>query len=127
MIRALFLAVSLLATPLAAEDLVQREILQEKPLSGSADHVVILSRLVLKPGGRIPLHTHPGDEHGVISVGGPVILPNGKEVIFAPGTPVFFPEGQVHGGVTNSGEADLEVLTTHVLRKDAPFQTDVEN
>ena len=126
MIRAIFLAVSLLATPLAAGDLVQREILQQQPLSGSTDLVVIVSRLVLKPGGQIPLHTHPGDEHAVIVVGGPATLPNGKEVVFAPGTPMFFPEGQVHGGVTNSGDADLELLTTHVLRRDAPFQTNVD-
>jgi quercetin dioxygenase-like cupin family protein len=124
MIRSFILTCALvLGAPLAADELVVREVLQEKPLSGSETQVVIVSKLTLKPGGRIPLHTHPGDEHAVIVVGGLATLPNGKEINFAPGTPMFFPEGAVHGGVTNSGEADLEVLTTHIVRKDEPFQT----
>ncbi|MFY0621819.1 MAG: cupin domain-containing protein [Pelagimonas sp.] len=127
MIRSIaFICALAFAAPLAAEDLVVREILQEKPLSGSDTQVVIVSKLTLKPGGRIPLHTHPGDEHAVIVVGGLATLPNGKEINFAPGTPMFFPEGSVHGGVTNSGETDLEVMTTHIVRADEPFQTPAE-
>ena len=69
--------VLLLAVPVRAEDLVRREVLNEQPLSGAAGIVVIVSELKLMPGGRIPLHTHPGDEHAVIVVGGLARLPNG--------------------------------------------------
>jgi hypothetical protein len=55
MIRSVAIICALVfAAPLAAEDLVVREILQEKPLSGSDTQVVIVSKLTLKPGGRIP-------------------------------------------------------------------------
>ncbi|MCV3270318.1 cupin domain-containing protein [Roseobacter sinensis] len=115
-----------LAAPGWAEDLVQREVLNEQPLSGAEGTVVIVSELKLMPGGRIPLHTHPGDEHAVVVVGGRALLPNGKEVEFAAGTPMFFPEGQVHGGVTNLGDAPMEIVTTHIVRADAPFTVAAE-
>lgn len=116
----------LFAAPLAAEDLVDRRVLNEQPLSGSEGIVVIVSKLTVNPGGRIPLHTHPGDEHGVIVVGGDALMPNGKVVPFADGTPVFFAAGEVHGGVTNHGDADIEIITTHILQAGEPFQTVAE-
>ncbi|WP_195821247.1 cupin domain-containing protein [Roseobacter sp. MH60115] len=119
-------ATLMLALPGWAEDLAQRNVLNEQPLSGAEGTVVIVSELKLMPGGRIPLHTHPGDEHAVIVVGGLALLPNGKEVEFAAGTPMFFPEGQVHGGVTNLGTAPMEIVTTHIVRADEPFQTAAE-
>lgn len=117
----LTVAALILATPVLAEELVQRQVLNEQPLSGAAGTTVIVSELKLMPGGRIPLHTHPGDEHAVVVVGGLALLPNGKQVEFAAGTPMFFPEGQVHGGVTNLGDAPMEIVTTHIVRTDAPF------
>ncbi|WP_299826257.1 cupin domain-containing protein [uncultured Roseobacter sp.] len=122
----LIFAALMLALPVCAEDLAQRNVLNEQPLSGAEGTVVIVSELKLMPGGRIPLHTHPGDEHAVIVVGGLALLPNGKEVEFAAGTPMFFPEGQVHGGVTNLGTAPMEIVTTHIVRTDEPFQTAAE-
>ncbi|MDW3181448.1 cupin domain-containing protein [Roseobacter sp.] len=119
-------AALMLALPVWAENLAQRNVLNEQPLSGAEGTVVIVSELKLMPGGRIPLHTHPGDEHAVIVVGGLALLPNGKEVEFAAGTPMFFPEGQVHGGVTNLGTAPMEIVTTHIVRADEPFQTAAE-
>ncbi|MGC3937711.1 cupin domain-containing protein [Roseobacter sp. EG26] len=118
--------VALMAAPVAAEELVVREILNEKPLSNAEGTVVIVSKLTVKPGGRIPLHIHPGDEHAVMIVGGQALMPNGKEVTLPAGTPMFFPAGQVHGGVTNQGQTDIEIVTTHILRADQPFQTVAE-
>ncbi|GFE49071.1 cupin [Roseobacter cerasinus] len=120
------LAALLLAAPVWAEELVQREVLNTQPLSGDDGMKVVVSELKLMPGGRIPLHTHPGDEHAVIVVGGLALLPNGKEVAFAAGTPMFFPEGQVHGGVKNVGDAPMEIVTTHIVRADAPFTVAAE-
>lgn len=119
-------AALMLALPFWAEELVQRNVLNEQPLSGSEGTVVIVSQLKVMPGGRIPLHTHPGDEHAVVVTGGLALLPNGKEVAFAAGTPMFFPAGQVHGGVTNLGETPMEIVTTHIVRADEPFQTAAE-
>ncbi|MEM6889012.1 MAG: cupin domain-containing protein [Pseudomonadota bacterium] len=116
----------LIAAPVAAEDLVDRKILTKEPLSGSEGMVVVISKLTIKPGGRIPLHTHPGDEHGVIVVGGDALMPNGKVVPFADDTTVFFPAGQVHGGVINQGSADIEIVSTHILQADEPFQIPAE-
>ena len=120
------LAAALIAGPVAADDLVTRDILNEQPLSGSEGIVVIVSKLTVKPGGRIPLHTHPGDEHAVLVVGGKALMPNGKEVSLPNDTPMFFPAGQVHGGVTNQVDADIEIVTTHILQADQPFQTAAE-
>ncbi|KUF12756.1 hypothetical protein AVJ23_03335 [Pseudoponticoccus marisrubri] len=104
-------------------DLVNREVLQEKLLTGHDEMVVIVSKLVLAPGGRIPLHTHPGDEHAVIVTGGTATMPDGSTMDFADDTVMFFPAGMVHGGVTNAGETPIEILTTHVLEEGRPFQT----
>ncbi|WP_187430676.1 hypothetical protein ROLI_000810 [Roseobacter fucihabitans] len=123
---AVVFVVLLIAAPVFADDLVVRKVLNEQPLSGSAGMVVIVSKLTVKPGGRIPLHTHPGDEHAVIVVGGQALMPNGKEMAFPDGTPMFFPAGQVHGGVTNQGEANIEIVTTHIVQADQPFQTAAE-
>ncbi|MBW4706446.1 cupin domain-containing protein [Roseobacter sp. YSTF-M11] len=120
---ALAVAAASMTAPAFAEELVTRDILSEEPLSGVEGRVVIVSKLTLKPGGRIPLHIHPGDEHAVMIVGGAALMPNGKEVSLPAGTPMFFPAGQVHGGVTNQGDTDIEIVTTHILRADQPFQT----
>ncbi len=116
-----------LGGPVAAQDAVPtREVLREAPLSGDAGQVVIVSRLVLPPGARIPLHTHPGDEHAVILTEGTALMPNGQVLSVRPDMTMFFPKGMVHGGVTNTGDAAIEILTTHILDADAPFQTAAE-
>lgn len=114
-------AVVALALPACAEELVQRTELQRKPVPGNPAVEVVISKLVLLPGGRIPLHSHPGDEHAVIVVGGDVYLPNGKEAAFADGTVLFFPAGSVHGGITSRDDAPMIVYTTHVVEAEKPM------
>ena len=92
-----------------AEDVVERTEISRTAVSGVEGMEMVISRLVLKPGQRIPMHTHPGDENSVVIVGGKVQLPNGKEVVFAENTPLFFPKGQVHGGLGQGiGQALME-------------------
>ena len=122
---ALGLAVGL-AYPAGAQDLIERTELNRQPLSGSDVMEVVVARLVIAPGGRVPLHTHPGDEHSIIVSGGPVLLPDGKEMVFPDGTPVFFPEGQVHGGLTVQGDKPVVIYTTHIVDKTKPFSTPAE-
>jgi uncharacterized cupin superfamily protein len=118
----IFLAACLVA-PAMAEELVIRQVLNEKPLSGVAGVNVVVSKLVIRPGGRVPLHTHPGDEHVVIVAGGDVLMPDGKEMSFPDDMPMFFAAGSVHGGVSNRGQSDIEIVTTHIVDADKPFST----
>lgn len=117
------MAATCFALPVFADDLVTRDVLNEQPLSDADDMVVIVSKLTIKPGGRIPLHTHPGDEHAVIHQGGTALMPNGQQMAMAPGMAMFFSAGDVHGGVTNEGDADIVIYTTHILNALEPFQT----
>jgi len=52
--------------------------------------------------------------------------PNGQVVAFEAGSTLYFPEGQVHGGLTNVGDAPMQAVTTHVLRVGEPFLTPAE-
>ena len=109
-----------------AEDVVERTEISRTAVSGVEGMEMVISRLVLKPGQRIPMHTHPGDENSVVIVGGKVQLPNGKEVVFAENTPLFFPKGQVHGGLTSLSDKPMVVITTHILEVGKPMSTPAE-
>ncbi len=100
-----------------------REELRRSPVPGSETMEVVVSRLSVPPGATIPLHTHPGDEHAVVITPTTAQAPNGAIIEFAVGTPLYFPEGEVHGGLTNVGETDMVAITTHVLRVGEPFST----
>ncbi len=112
-----------LALPAASQDLIERTELSRKPLTGSEVMEVVVAKLVIQPGGRVPLHTHPGDENSVVAVGGQVILPDGREVPFATDMPLTFAEGVVHGGLTVSGTSPITIYTTHIVDRTRPFQT----
>lgn len=120
------LAGLMLASAASAQDVINRVELDRQPLSNVAGYEVVVSRITLAPGGAIPLHTHPGDEHAVVLEGGTVRLPNGKEVTFEEGKKLFFPEGLVHGGLVSTNAAPMVVLTTHIVRAGEPLSTLVE-
>ena len=120
-------AVLLGAAPVVhASDLVLREVLQEQPLSDAPDMKVMVTRVTIKPGGEVARHSHAGDEHAVVLRGGPVEMADGTKMTFAEGMVLFFSAGDVHGGITNVGEADLEILTTHVVNVYEPFSSPAE-
>ena len=113
------------AAPLLAEGLERTEI-RRVPAPGSTSHEVVVSRLEIAPGGMIPRHTHPGDEHMVILEGGPMLAGNGKTIPFAAGDTAHFPQGLVHGGLTNTGETALVALTTHIVEIGKPLTVPAE-
>ena len=116
-----------LALPALAQDsLVHRQILSDRPLEADPSLRVVTTKLTLKPGGRITLHTHEGEEHSTVLVGGKTRLPNGKEVTFAADMPIFFAAGQIHGGVTNIDDHDMVLLQTFVVATDGPLSTPAE-
>jgi quercetin dioxygenase-like cupin family protein len=127
MIRfALAFAVLTGAAPVYASDLVVSEILNEQPLSDAPDMTVRISRVTVKPGGRVAPHVHAGDEHAVILKGGSVDMADGTQQAFTDGMVLFYSAGDVHGGITNTGDADIEMLTTHVVNIFEPFSSPVE-
>lgn len=103
-----------------AQEIVREEI-RRVPVPGSDTMEVVVIRLEVPVGATIPLHTHPGDEHAVVITETRAQTPNGNLVEFAVGTPLFFPEGEVHGGLTNVGDAPMVAITTTVVRKGEPF------
>ena len=122
------LGLAVLAMPQAAfsQDGVTRTVLNRADLTRDPSIEVVVSRLEIAPGARIPLHTHHGDEHLVVVDGGEMTAPNGKAIMFTEGMTVHFPEGLVHGGMTNTGSAPVVVYTTHVIEKGKPFQKAAE-
>lgn len=116
----------LLTTVPLAEELTVRTELHRADLSGGAGMEVILSNYVVKPGGKVPLHTHPGDEHLLVVQGTILTTHDGKTIEFKNGMATSFPRGTVHGGVTNSGDQDLVLTTIHIVDKDKPLFTMVE-
>lgn len=103
-----------------AQEIVREEI-RRVPVPGSDTMEVVVIRLEVPVGATIPLHTHPGDEHAVVITEAKAEAPNGNLVEFAVGTTLYFPDGQVHGGLTNVGDAPMVAITTTVVRKGEPF------
>jgi quercetin dioxygenase-like cupin family protein len=113
--------VALSASGAAAQEGLERTELSRHPVPGSDTMEVIVARLVINPGGHVPLHTHPGDEHAVIVTGGPVAMPDGSDGALPEGVALYFPEGKVHGGVTATGDSPIVLITTHVVRIGEPM------
>ena len=127
MTGALVCAAWLIVAPAAlAQDGVSRTELNRADLTGSDTLEVIVSRLEVAPGARIPLHTHHGDEHLIVLQGGTMRAPNGQEIPFKPGMTAHFPKDQVHGGMTNIGDAPLVAYTTHIVEKGKPLAVPAE-
>lgn len=118
LMTAIFMAV-MAGGALAQE--ISREEIRRVAVPGSETMEVVVNRLVVPVGATIPLHTHPGDEHAVVITETKAQAPNGNLVEFAVGTPLFFPEGQIHGGLTNVGDGPMIAITTTVVRKGEPF------
>ncbi len=107
--------------PVHAEDLIVRAELQRHDVSGSDTLEVVVMRLEVKPGGRIPRHTHPGEEFLYVVEGGEMTAGNGNVIPFKTGATAVFPRGMVHGGLTNTGDTPLVAVTTYVVDKGKPL------
>ncbi|MBY5933140.1 cupin domain-containing protein [Tateyamaria omphalii] len=119
--RFVLTAIALLMAGNALAQDIAREEIRRTAVPGSDTMEVVVFRLTVPVGATIPLHTHPGDEHTVVVTDARAEAPNGNIVEFAVGTPLYFPEGQVHGGLTNVGDAPMVAITTFVVRKGEPL------
>lgn len=64
---------------------------------------ITISEVTLQPGGRIPLHIHPGHEEAVLVVEGTVDLVLGDETrTVTAGATLVAPQGVKHGIINNS-------------------------
>ena len=111
-----------LCAPVFAQE-ITREELRRTAVPGSETMEVVVTRLTVPVGATIPLHTHAGDEHGVVITESRAETPAGQVIEFPVGATLYFPEGEVHGGLTNVGDAPMVAITTSVVRADAPFAT----
>ena len=115
-----------MTSAIVAQELLVRTELHRADLTGVAGMEVVVSKFVMKPGGKIPLHTHFGDEHLVVVQGTKLTTHDGKMIEFKNGMATSFPRDMVHGGVTNSGDRDLILTTIHIVDKGKPMFTMVE-
>ena len=105
---------------------ISREEIRRVPVPGSETMEVVVMRLTVPPGATIPRHSHNGDEHGVVITSSIAQASNGQVIEFPVGATLYFPEGQVHGGLTNVGEVDMVAITTSIVATGAAFSEPAE-
>ena len=113
------------ALPVLAGEMTREEI-RRVPVPGSDAMVVVVSRLTVPVGATIPLHTHPGDEHGVVVTSSRARTPDGRILDFPVGTTLYFPEGLPHGGLANVGDGPMVAVTISVVNSGEPFAMPAE-
>lgn len=75
---------------------------------------VIVSRVVLPPSSRLPVHWHPGEEFGVVLEGRVTLWLEGEEKgSNGPGEAVAIPLGAKHTAITGAEGATLLVFRVH--------------
>ncbi|WP_372570938.1 cupin domain-containing protein [Ruegeria jejuensis] len=128
MIRAAAAIALFAITPIFAfaEGVITRTELSRADVPGSDTHEVIVARLEIEPGATVPRHTHHGDEHLVVIIGGTMQTGDGKQIPFPDGMAAHFPQGEPHGGLTNAGDTVMVAITTHVVEKGKPLNVLVE-
>ena len=114
-------AVAGFSATVSASDLIQREVLKRVDLAGSDKTEVIVTRVTIAPGGKVPRHSHHGDEFVYVTEGGTASVPGRPPIKFEAGQTIHFPRGKVHGGFTVTGSNAIQAVTTHIVDKGKPF------
>ncbi len=105
---------------------VIREELQRNLILGSDTMVVVVNRLTVPVGATIPLHTYSGDEQGGGGTQSQAKTLGGQIVDFPVGANLYFPQGEVHGGLTNVGDGPMGASTVSVVNAAEPFSKPAE-
>lgn len=116
-----FASLAGLTAPVGASDLIHREVLKRVDLTGSDKTEVIVTRVIIAPGGRVPRHSHHGDEFVYVTEGGTASVPGRPPIKFEAGQTIHFPRGKVHGGFTVTGSKSIKAVTTHIVDKGKPL------
>ena len=118
------LAVVLAGSALAADapPLPVRHVLQTAPSSASPTSQIVVAEVVFAKGAKLPFHTHPGEEAGVVRSGTLVMEIEGKPTLtLKPGDSFVIPRGVAHQATAPQGET--HVIATYVVDKDKPLVT----
>lgn len=117
----LYLAASVsIGASASAPPQVERTALNRIDVDPSHPTEVVVSRLVVPPGGIVPPHTHPGVETAYVIAGSLTEIWKQGERDLHPGEMLTFPEGQVHG-LEVVGKKALILLTIHIVAKGEPM------
>ena len=104
-----------------ADELTKRQLLKRVDLTGSGQTEVVVTRIEIAPGGKVPRHSHNGDEFVYVLKGGTASVPGGPPIRFKEGQTIHFPRGKVHGGFTVTGTTPIKAITTHIVDKGKPL------
>ncbi len=107
--------------PAAAQDRPLRVELSRTDLAGTSGTEVVIAKIKLPPGVRVPRHFHHGDAYAYIVKGGKV-QPKGKDVREdKAGTLFHFRRGELHGDFVVVGDTAIEILSISIVDKGKPL------
>jgi quercetin dioxygenase-like cupin family protein len=116
-------AATLAGAALAADapPLPVRHVLQTAPSSASSNTQIVVAEVVFSPGAKLPFHTHPGEEAGVVKSGTLVMEIQGKPTLtLKAGDSFVIPRGVAHQA---TADGETHVIATYVVDKDKPLVT----
>jgi quercetin dioxygenase-like cupin family protein len=100
----------------------ERHVLQTAPTSASPNAQIVVAEVVFAKGAKLPFHTHPGEEAGVVKSGTLVMEIEGKPTLtLRAGDSFVIPRGVAHQATAPDGET--HVIATYVVDKDQPLLT----
>jgi len=100
----------------------ERHVLQTAPTSASPNAQIVVAEVVFAKGAKLPFHTHPGEEAGVVKSGTLVMEIEGKPTLnLKAGDSFVIPRGVAHQATSPDGET--HVIATYVVDKDKPLVT----
>ena len=117
-------AAALAGAALAADapPLPVRHVLQTAPTSVSPTAQIVVAEVVFAKGAKLPFHTHPGEEAGVVKSGTLMMEIEGKPTLdLKAGDSFVIPRGVAHQATSPEGET--HVIATYVVDKDKPLVT----
>ncbi len=109
------------ASMAAAQERPQRVELSRTDLAGAPGTEVVIAKIKLPPGVRVPRHFHHGDAYAYIVQGG-TVQPKGQKVREdKTGTLFHFRRGELHGDFVVVGEKAIEILSISIVDKGKPL------
>lgn len=116
------LALASVAVAADAPPLPVRHILQTAPTSASPAAQIVVAEVTFAKGAKLPFHTHPGEESGVVKSGMLVMEIEGKPTLtLKEGDSFVIPRGVAHQATSPDNET--HVIATYVVDKDKPLVT----
>lgn len=105
-----------------APPLPVRHVLQTAPSSASPTSQIVVTEVVFAKGAKLPFHTHPGEEAGVVKSGSLVVEIEGRPAqTLKAGEAFVIPRGAMHQA--SSPDEESHVIATYVVDKDKPLAT----